>query len=138
MSDGITDGYRDAQEPEFEVPAIKCFEKGERMNWQQKALALHSLSGTFNFSLHLREDGTWFVNLTGIERKEGRCLSSGCQVAKTPEQAIEGCWAWATESGYYLVKGASSDDRRAFKWNGFMWEEIEEENSEIPKPSRRP
>lgn len=97
------------------------------MNWKQKALALMRLTGAFNFSLVLRESGNWYVSHKGVERKEGGCLSGGCTIADTPEQAIEECWDWATDPNYYLVKGAYSDNRKAFKWNGFMWEEIEEE-----------
>ena len=97
------------------------------MNWEQKAQALMALTGVCSFSLLLREDGSWFVRHTGIERKEGGCLSGGHQHGNTPQEAIEQCWEWATDPQYYLVKDAYSSGRKAYKWAGFLWKEIEEE-----------
>ena len=96
------------------------------MDWQQKAQALAALAGPMNLSLRLREDGSWYTNLSGIERREGLCLSGGYQNGQTPGEAIEQCWEWATDPQFYLVKNACSDNRKAYKWTGFMWKEIEE------------
>ena len=100
--------------------------KGEIMDWKQKAQALLAITGTFNFSLQLREDGSWYVHHGGLERKEGNCLSSGCQNGSTPEEAIDQYWEWAIDPRYYLVKNACSLERKAYKWAEFMWKEIEE------------
>jgi hypothetical protein len=97
------------------------------MDWKQKAQALMDLSGSFNFSLHLREEGSWFVCLSRVERKEGGCLAGGCQNGITPEEAIEQCWDWATDPRLYLVRDACSPERKAYKWTGFMWKEVTEE-----------
>lgn len=96
------------------------------MDWKQKAQALMAVAGWVHFSLHLREDGSWYVH-HGLDRKEGDCLSSGCENGKTPEEAIEQCWEWATDPRFYLVKNACSSERKAYKWTGFMWKEVEEE-----------
>jgi len=102
------------------------------MDWQQKAQALAALADPMSFSLCLREDGSWYVRL-GVERKEGGCLSSGCQNGKTPEEAIEQCWEWAIDPQFYLIKNACSDNRKAYKWTGFMWKEIEEREAVTPE-----
>ena len=93
------------------------------MTWQQKAQAIMALVGWQDFSLHLREDGTWYV-LTGASRREGIMLSSGYDIEPTPEKAIEHYWDWLTDTKYYVVLKASSPDRRAVKWNGFMWQDV--------------
>lgn len=85
-----------------------------------------SLSGWTNFGLKIRDNGTWYVQHSGVERKEGSCLSGSLQNGDTPEEAIEQCWKWATNPDYYLVKDAYKPERRAVKWNGFMWEDTQE------------
>lgn len=97
------------------------------MTWTQKALALQALVGWYNFSLKLRENESWYVEHTGLGRKEGCCLSGGCQNGKTPNEAVEQCWRWATDPDYYLVLNATSKNRRAVRWNGFVWEDVVEE-----------
>jgi hypothetical protein len=96
------------------------------MDWKQKAQALKALSGMFNFTLNLRDDGSWYVLLKGVERKEGGCLTGGCQNGSTPQEAIDQCWDWATDPQFCLVKNACSPERKAYKWAGFMWKEVEE------------
>lgn len=96
------------------------------MDWTQKAQALLMITGWYDFSLKLREDGSWYVHHKGIERREGSCLSGGCQHGSTPQEAVEQCWGWATDDRYYLVKDAGLPGRKAYKWAGFMWKEIEE------------
>ena len=93
------------------------------MDWQQKLEACQAMG---DISLKMRKPGDWYVNHSGVERREGSCLSSGCVTgAKTPEDAVNQHWLWLTCPGYYLVQNAFSN-RRAFRWNGFMWKEIEE------------
>ena len=63
----------------------------------------------------------------GVERKEGGCLSSGCDNGKTPEEAVNQRWKWVTDPRYYIVTEAGGSKRHAVKWNGFMWETVEED-----------
>lgn len=97
------------------------------MNWQQKALAIRSLTGAFGFSLNLRGEGDWYVSASRVSRKEGGCLSSDFTSGKTPDEAVEQWWDWATDPKYYLVTTSKEGQRRAVKWNGFMWEDVNEE-----------
>ena len=96
------------------------------MTWQQKATAIVGLVGQFDFALKLRDTGTWFVH-TNAERKEGGCLSSGCDIEPTPQEAIGHYWDWITDHNYYMVLNAYGPNRRAVKWNGFMWKDVQEE-----------
>lgn len=94
------------------------------MTYEQKFAALGAIS--FNPALHMRKPGDWYVSLSGVERKEGGCLSSGCVSEATPEMAVESKWAWAINPNHYLVINAMRDNRRAVRWNGFMWEDVDE------------
>jgi hypothetical protein len=94
------------------------------MTYEQKFAALGAL--WFAPALHMQKPGDWYVLWTGVERREGGCLSSGCVSEATPELAVEAKWEWATDPRYYLVINAMRDNRRAVKWNGFMWEDVDE------------
>ena len=97
------------------------------MDWQQKALALQLLVGWQNFSIKMRCVKNWYVRIKGLQRKEKSMLSSGWSQGITPQDAVEQYWEWATGSGHYLVLNSYAADRRAVKWNGFMWEDVTEE-----------
>jgi hypothetical protein len=97
------------------------------MDWQQKALAMMALVGWYNFSIKLRSNQSWYIQHTGVERKEDARLSGGVQSGKTPEEAVNQCWEWMTDPAYYMVIGAGSENRKAKRWNGFMWEDVVEE-----------
>ena len=94
--------------------------------WLQKFKIIRSLN-PMGTSLLMRDDGSWYIHQSGVERKEGRCLSSGCDHGRSPEEATEQHWEWITNPEYYVVVGAMSEHRRAVKWNGFMWEDVVEE-----------
>ncbi len=94
------------------------------MTYEQKFAALAALSP--RPVIHMRKPGDWYVLMSGVERKEGGCLSSGCVSEATPSLAVEAKWLWATDPKYYLVINAMRDNRRAVKWNGFMWEDVDE------------
>lgn len=97
------------------------------LSWQQKAKAIQVLTGWPNFSLKMRDIGSWYVEHRFIERKEDGVLSSGCQNEPTPAEAVDSCWEWMTDPKYYLIVRAQFVERRAVKWNGFMWEDVSEE-----------
>lgn len=96
-------------------------------NWQQKALAIKSLTGVFGFHLAMRGVGDWYVHHAGVSRKEGGCLVGGLQNGADPEDAVSQCWEWMTDPKFYLVKNENGK-RRTVKWNGFMWQDVDEEN----------
>ena len=94
------------------------------MTYEQKFAALGALC--FAPALHMRKPGDWYVSMLGVERKEGPCLSGGCISEPTPEAAVDAKWEWAIDPRYYLVINAMRDKRRAVRWNGFMWEDVDE------------
>lgn len=96
------------------------------LTWKQKAFAIQSLVGWGKFALKLRDDSSWYTQ-HGIERVEKSVLSSGCESGETPEDAINQLWSWATDLNYHLVVGAFTSERKAVRWNGFMWENVKEE-----------
>ena len=97
------------------------------MDWQQKAAAIQALAGWQNFALKMRGPENWYVQHSGLEQKEGGLLSDGPQHGKTPEDAVNQCWDWMTDPEYYLVWSTYRDSRRAVRWDGFMWENVNEE-----------
>jgi hypothetical protein len=94
--------------------------------WLQKFKIIRSLN-PMGTSLLMRDDGSWYIHQPRVERKEGGCLSGGCDSGNSPEEATEQHWRWITDPKYYIVIGAYSDNRRAVRWNGFMWEDVVEE-----------
>lgn len=98
----------------------------EQMTTQQKALAMLSLVGWTGFDLKLREDGTWYVSLNA-DIRDGGCLVGITTAQPTPEAAIEKTWAMLTNIGpeqYVVAK--PNGKRRAVRWNGFMWADVDE------------
>lgn len=78
--------------------------------------------------LRMRSDGSWYVADDHIEVKQGAMLCSPSQAGSTPEKAIHECWEQLTDlkNCEYLVAGGNREDRKAFKWNGFMWADVKE------------
>lgn len=95
------------------------------MTYEQMMYALKAICN--DVSVGIRRPGDWYVTMQNVERKENGCLSSGCDSGKSPECAITSRWIWATSSEHYLVINAYKANRRAVKWNGFMWEDVEED-----------
>ena len=92
------------------------------MTYEQKFFAIKSLDR--DAAIMIRRPGDWYVFLRNTERKEGGCLSSGCGSGATPEDAVDVMWEWATDPKHHLVVNAMSDDRKEYRWNGFMWEAV--------------
>lgn len=93
------------------------------MTWEQKVQACQALG---EFSLKMRHPGDWYVNQSRVEVSDGHILSGGCvSGAKTPEEAVDKHWDWLTALGSdeRIVVNADNLDRRAYRWNGFMWAE---------------
>lgn len=102
------------------------------MDWQQKAEALAALA---DLSIKFRErewrvggPDPWYVS-QNVEVKDGSILSSVCGNGHTPEEAIEDHWKQLVDdltSRQYLIINVGTKDRRAVKWNGFMWQHVDE------------
>jgi hypothetical protein len=99
------------------------------MNYEQKFQAMVSLipfSGSA--AIHMRKPGDWYFSLPGVEIKQGGCLLSAHGNGTTPEAAVNDLWQQYTTipKEQYLVINSYGENRRAIKWNGFMWEDVHE------------
>lgn len=100
------------------------------LTFKQKAQALDALCEG-ELSLHLDCHGNWYTGLGHVEIKDGSCLQSTTgDHASTPQEALENTWKLVTNlpNKQYLVRNAyDKKKRRAFRWNGFMWAEVQEQ-----------
>lgn len=102
------------------------------MDWQQKAEAL---AGLTELAIHFREKQwliggpePWYVQQK-IDIREGGCLHGAYGNGYTPQEAIENHWKRLVDdlaADQYLIVRSSTDDRRAVRWNGFMWQDVPE------------
>lgn len=88
------------------------------------AAALDALA---EIEVKIRKPGDWYVS-QNVEIKDGSMLRSVCGSGSTPQEAIENHWHDVTDDlgPRYLVVHACGNDRRAVRWNGFMWAEVRE------------
>jgi hypothetical protein len=91
----------------------------DNMTWEQKLMALKAIS-RHDISLCMREPGNWYLGYAGIERVEGSMLVSGTNASKSPEEAVNWYWEFATNPRFHMRIGEGS----YVKWNGFMWEKV--------------
>lgn len=103
------------------------------MDFQQKARALAALSPDIaGFSIHIRDAGDWYATCKGVEIANGRFLSRPTSSGANPEEAVNDLWKQFTDIGAdWLVINAMGPDRRAVRWNGFMWEPFKEPSRDI-------
>jgi hypothetical protein len=98
------------------------------MDWETRLAALNALQ---ECSLKMRKPGDWYV-LQSIEIKDKSVLKSVCGNGEDPETAICDHWQQATElaSHEYIIARTYWEGevakRRAVRWNGFMWDHVEE------------
>ncbi len=94
------------------------------LTWQEKLATFRGMVPML--CVGMRRPYDWYVSIN-VERKEGGCLSSGLvSNAKTPQEAVEQFWAWATDQRFYIVTHAYTNDRKAFAWGGNRWLQISE------------
>jgi hypothetical protein len=104
------------------------------MNWKEKIEALASLES--DIAIRYRPEGTvcagnqdhiWYITQS-VDVKKGSILHGRYGNGETPEEAIEDHWNRLTEleEDEYLVIHAGAMNRKAVKWNGFMWKEVKE------------
>lgn len=97
------------------------------MTYVQKMAALTAL-GRANIQLTV-DRKSWACIVPNAELKRGRLSAGLSGWGETPQEAVESCWEEAI-SGCPLVVGVNSSSRETFRWNGFMWERVREENEE--------
>lgn len=99
------------------------------MTTAQKALALNAL-GWSDFAIKIRETGEWYAVCAG-EISDGHVLKSTMGNGRNPEMAIASLWSCMTslEPGERIVL-LRDGERRAVRWNGFMWEPFNEGRQE--------
>jgi len=102
------------------------------MNTNQKFQALNALVSSVDeeASLGMDVNGDWYVHLPGLEIKHGAILSGvGCHYDDA-YSAIEHTWNRLTDGlkkgEYLLLRAMDEKKRHAYKWNGFMWETLDE------------
>jgi hypothetical protein len=98
------------------------------MNWEEKLEAFKGLVGEFNVSLNMRAPGNWYVHTSFLEIGGNGLLSSVAGTGRTPEMAAENHWReYVTDLplDHYLVVQLPGRGRRHFRWQGYMWRELE-------------
>lgn len=95
------------------------------MTWEQKLQALSALTPT---QLRMRAPGDWYVEAKGRAVKDGNLLKGHYGNGKTPQEAVENDWLQmeAIPSDQYIVVSRNGE-RSAYRWNGFMWETVNEQ-----------
>jgi hypothetical protein len=99
------------------------------MNWEQKFQAMQALLiFCGDAALHMRKPGDWYMSLGGVDIRSESSLTSVSGSGKTPQEAVEKTWENVTilKPETYIVTRSVTSPRRAVKWNGFMWEDIQE------------
>jgi hypothetical protein len=98
-----------------------------QLTWKEKFQAINALD--WEASLKMGSGGSWYVS-AHVEIKDGSVLRGGGVHAPTPEEAIEEWWSeFVTDlnpESYIVANSASRENRAAFRWNGFMWDRVNE------------
>ncbi len=93
------------------------------MDWQTKAAALNALE---QISIMIRSPNDWYIQQRTEVGGDG-CLTGQYGNGETPERAIIDHWNKLVNdlpSDRYLVVGGSSANRKQYRWNGYMWEDL--------------
>lgn len=103
------------------------------MDWEQKLQALNALS---ECKLVMRKPGDWYVDQGTSIKEHGGCVLRGSYGnGRTPQEAVEQHWQELTElaANQYLVSKDIFDgqtyNRKTVRWNGFMWDHVEEKTA---------
>lgn len=94
-------------------------------NYEQMFAAINALAPA---SVMMRKPGDWYVRQSGVDVKRGRLLCSAYGNGDSPEAAIRDHWTKLTSvaAPHYIVLIAGGPGRTAVRWNGFMWERVQE------------
>lgn len=97
------------------------------LSWEQKLAACAALA---EVSLKMRKPGDWYV-CQSVNIKRKHTLSGNYGNGTSPEDAIADHWKVLTEllkPDECIVIGIGAG-RKGYRWNGFMWREVEEEKA---------
>ena len=99
------------------------------LTWEEK---LHACQALSECAIRMRKPGDWYVD-TYVEVRDGPILHGIYGNGGGPIAAIENHWDCMTnlQPGQYLVAHAGRDNRRAVRWNGFMWAAVDEEKERV-------
>ena len=95
------------------------------LNFQQKAEALNALA---KIAILMRKANDWYISQS-TEVKQGSMLAGLYGNGETPADAIYDHWQQLVTDlppDQYIITNPGSDNRRAVKWNGYMWKEVAE------------
>lgn len=97
------------------------------MTWERCFAAILALGDA---SLKMRAPGDWYVSQSNVEVKEAGASVISFPVGNgaDPERAVLNYFGELTslKPKEYVVIGALGSKRRAVRWNGFMWADIDE------------
>lgn len=106
------------------------------MTWEQKFAAMKALERGLQITLNMRAPGDWYVGgLPSRKKPRSYTLESyvvgtiGGTPGKTPEEAVNLTWEMCIDPKYYLVLIGGGKERIAIRWNGFMWEPVDEKTA---------
>lgn len=95
------------------------------MTSEEKFLALKALDpGAF---ICVRQQGDWYCHVNA-EISSKSLLTSPRSSGRTPLEAVDDMWSryMNLKPDEHIVINAYTDKRRAVKWNGFMWSDVNE------------
>ena len=95
------------------------------MTWEQKLYVCNALSPC---ALMMRKPGDWYVLQCSVEISQDGMLVSNSGNGASPVLAVHDHWDQLVTNlkpGEYLVINAMGPRRKAVKWNGFMWHDVE-------------
>lgn len=99
-----------------------------RLATQRKAEILNELHRLY---VDMMTDGNWCCHWGVESRERGKpILTSVCGWGDSPDAAIEYLWKDATDipaNRYLVINAMSSEKRRAVRWNGYMWADVQED-----------
>lgn len=133
MSDGLTDKrsgdpYENLRnwKPTAADLTMNQEKLTDYMGWEKKIEALKCLG---EVDLYMHEPGRWAIRVKKMEIKQGKMIGSIHGMGASPQHAVNNLWDQLMNlpSNQYIVIDALGDNRKAFKWAGFMWKEIEED-----------
>lgn len=93
------------------------------LTWEQKLEALQALiEYPDNVKVGMRKAGDWYCSVRGVEVKRENILEGRSGNGTTPQEAVENCFLALTtiHEEEVLVRDATTDKRKHFRWNGFM------------------
>lgn len=93
------------------------------MDWQQKFIALKAIDP--NIALLCRAYGNWYLHFSP-EIGKPSVLESPTQRGGDPSEAVDEAWDEYSTADR-VVLNAHTETRRTVKWNGFMWEDVKEQ-----------